>query len=79
MVSVALGKLMDHELNCKSVYIQEIFLFLCFKGTQFFVVYPHFVLCVVFFFFLNFIKRFRFSILDINSALEHGYWCQSIL
>lgn len=51
MVSVALGKLMDHELNCKSVYIQEIFLFLCFKGTQFFVVYPHFVLCVVFFFF----------------------------
>lgn len=51
MVSVALGKLMDHELNCKSVYIQEIFLFLCFKGTQFFVVYPHFVLCVVFFFY----------------------------
>lgn len=60
MVSVALGKLMDHELNCKSVYIQEIFLFLCFKGTQFFVVYPHFVLCVVFFFFLILLKDLDF-------------------
>lgn len=35
MVSVALGKLVDHELNCKSVYIQEIFCFCALKEHSF--------------------------------------------